>query len=167
MKTIAIIGCPGSGKTTFSRKLAGKTGLPLIHLDFYYHQKKYNYHENKEAWRAKVRELVKGKEWIIDGNYSSTFEARFAVADIVLWIDLPRPLVLYRLFKRRLQYRSSVRPDMPPEWKEKIDREFFWYVWKFNKRYKPKIHDVMQKYPDTKVVKLCSQRDIDEYLRKV
>lgn len=33
MKRILVIGCPGSGKSYFSKKLAKKTGLPLCHLD--------------------------------------------------------------------------------------------------------------------------------------
>ena len=32
-KKIAVIGCPGSGKTTFSKKLAAITALPLYNLD--------------------------------------------------------------------------------------------------------------------------------------
>ena len=30
---ILVLGCSGSGKSTFSRELAARTGLPLIHLD--------------------------------------------------------------------------------------------------------------------------------------
>lgn len=30
---IIVIGCPGSGKSTFSKKLHDITGLPLFHLD--------------------------------------------------------------------------------------------------------------------------------------
>lgn len=30
---IAIIGISASGKSVFARELAGKTGLPLIHMD--------------------------------------------------------------------------------------------------------------------------------------
>ena len=35
-KKIIVIGCPGSGKSHFSRKLAALTGLPLYHLDMIY-----------------------------------------------------------------------------------------------------------------------------------
>ena len=33
MKKVLIIGCPGSGKSYFSRELAEATGLPLYHID--------------------------------------------------------------------------------------------------------------------------------------
>src|SRR5438270_3074299 len=33
---VLVTGLAGSGKSTFSRTLAAKTGLPLIHLDLYF-----------------------------------------------------------------------------------------------------------------------------------
>ena len=36
MKKIIVIGCPGSGKSTVSRALHNKTGIPLYHLDMMY-----------------------------------------------------------------------------------------------------------------------------------
>ena len=36
MKKIIVIGCPGSGKSTFARVLHNKTGIPLYHLDLMY-----------------------------------------------------------------------------------------------------------------------------------
>lgn len=36
MKKIMVIGCPGSGKSTFSKELQKGIGLPLFHLDMLY-----------------------------------------------------------------------------------------------------------------------------------
>jgi cytidylate kinase len=36
MQKVLVIGCPGSGKSTFARALCEKTGLPLCHLDMLY-----------------------------------------------------------------------------------------------------------------------------------
>ena len=33
MKKIIVLGCPGSGKSTFARALQKRTGLPLFYLD--------------------------------------------------------------------------------------------------------------------------------------
>lgn len=38
MKKILVIGCPGSGKSTFARRLRDRTGLPLYHLDLLWHR---------------------------------------------------------------------------------------------------------------------------------
>ena len=38
MKKVIVIGCPGSGKTTFAEKLNKITGLPLYYLDAVWHK---------------------------------------------------------------------------------------------------------------------------------
>ena len=35
-RRVLVTGMAGSGKSTFSRSLAAKTGLPVIHLDFHF-----------------------------------------------------------------------------------------------------------------------------------
>ncbi len=38
MKKVLVIGCPGAGKSTFARKLAKRTSLPLHYLDMLRHK---------------------------------------------------------------------------------------------------------------------------------
>lgn len=38
MKRVIVIGCPGSGKTTFAKKLHKNTDLPLYYLDAIWHK---------------------------------------------------------------------------------------------------------------------------------
>ena len=159
-----MVGCPASGKTTFARRLAQKTGLPLIHLDYYYHQKKYNYYENKDAWRKRVLSLAKGDAWIIDGNYGSTFAERFAMADMVIFFDLPRRVVMYRLFKRRLKYARIRRDEMPSDWHEKIDWNFLLFVWRFNKNSRFKITDAIAAHPSKAAAIFHASHDAELFL---
>ena len=68
MKRIMVIGCPGSGKSTFSRKLHTITGIPLFHLDM------MNWYADrttvdKAVFRERLSDTIKKSEWIIDGNY--------------------------------------------------------------------------------------------------
>ncbi len=167
MKRVLVVGCPASGKTTFSCLLAEKTGLPLVHLDYYYHQKKYNYYDNKEAWKKRVISLIEGEAWIIDGNYGSTFPERFAAADTVIFFDLPRRVVMYRLFKRRLQYMRTTRKDMPSDWHEKIDWNFLVLVWRFNKDRRYKIINAIAANPGKKVVTFQTSQEATRYLEGV
>ena len=64
-----VIGSPGSGKSTFSTKLAKITGLKLIHLD----KEFWNYgwiETPREEWVKKQKSLISGDEWIVDGNFN-------------------------------------------------------------------------------------------------
>lgn len=67
MKKVLILGCPGAGKSTFARKLRDKTGLPLYYLDMIWH-KPDRTTITKQEFDAKLSEIIKQEEWIIDGN---------------------------------------------------------------------------------------------------
>jgi len=36
LERVLVVGCAGAGKSTFARRLAARTRLPLIHLDQLY-----------------------------------------------------------------------------------------------------------------------------------
>ena len=68
MKKIIVIGCPGSGKSTFARALHNKTGIPLYHLDMMY----WNADKTtvgKRAFLERLSAVLEREAWIIDGNY--------------------------------------------------------------------------------------------------
>lgn len=164
MKRVVIIGCPGAGKSTFSRKLAEKTKLPLVHLDYHYHDAKHDYENNKDSWRKLITSLVNKDSWIIEGNYKSTFELRFPRADTIIYFDFPRNIAVYRTLKRRVQYRNKLRPEMPDTWKEKISPKFMKFVWDFNKTERPRIYEILSKYKNNEVVIFKNPKQVQGYL---
>ena len=88
MKKVIVIGCPGSGKTTFAEKLQNFTGLPLYYLDAIWH-KPDKTHIPREEFDERITEIFKTSEWIIDGNYGRTIEMRMKECDTVFLFDLP------------------------------------------------------------------------------
>ena len=86
MKKIIVIGCPGSGKSTFAGKLNKKTGLPLFHLDnIWWKEDKTNI--SKEEFDQILNSIVCQDKWIIDGNYKRTFEIRMNACDTIFFLD--------------------------------------------------------------------------------
>ena len=86
---IIVLGCPGSGKSTFARALAARTELPLIHLDSVWWRADGSHISRDEFDRA-LSELLAGEKWIMDGDYSRTYEVRLRAADMS-WPALNRP----------------------------------------------------------------------------
>ena len=161
MKKIIVIGCPGSGKSTFSRALSEKTGLPLYHLDMMYWNADKTTVE-KSVFRAKLSETLSKEKWIIDGNYASTMEQRMEVCDTVIFLDYPLELCLAGIKERRGKPRS----DMP--WIEnEEDSEFLEFVKEFNAKSRPAIFNLLEKYKDKNVVTVQNREQANEFLKRI
>ena len=161
MKRIMIIGCPGSGKSTFARGLAEKTGLPLFYLDMMYWNPDRTT-KPKEEFRAALRETVTLDEWIIDGNYGSTLEIRMEACDTVIFLDFPVEVCISGVEERR----GKPRADMP--WVEtEPDLEFIDFIRKYNSESRPKVVELLEKYKEKNIIVFRSRAESDDYLRSL
>ncbi len=161
MKKVIVIGCPGSGKSTFSRALAEKTGLPLYHLDMLYWNPDRTTVE-KSVFRARLAEVMAQDVWIIDGNYGSTMELRMQAADTVFFLDLPTEVCLAGIRQRQ----GKTRSDMP--WVEKEgeqDGEFVRFIEAYSTVSRPKVLDLLSRYGDREIVVFGSREAMTAYLR--
>ncbi len=159
MKKIIIIGCPGSGKTTFSVKLNNITGLPLYHLDAIWH-KPDKTHIPREEFDKRAAEIFKNPEWIIDGNYNRTIETRLQHCDTVFLFDLPTEVCIQGAVERL----GTERYDMP--WIEKeINPEFLKSIEEFSVISLPKIYELINKYKSEKnIIIFKSREEADKFL---
>lgn len=132
MKKIAIIGSGGSGKSTLAHRLGTGLNLPVYHLDALLWEANWTA-ASKEEQRTIQRELIRNKEWIIDGNYNGTLDIRLNAADTVIFVDINRWICIYRVIKRRIQYHGRSRPDMGPDCEEKLNMAFLKWVWDYPK----------------------------------
>lgn len=126
-KRILILGSGGSGKTSFSRKLAAKMQIPAIHLDTLYWEPGWK-EPDKTEWQNRVAELVQQKAWVMDGNYSGTLHLRLPPAEWIILLDMPNWRCIWNILKRRIEYAKSgsmTRPEMPPGCPETISLSFF------------------------------------------
>lgn len=106
-KKVVVIGCPGAGKSTFSRKLHTVTNLPLFHMDAIYWNKDCT-HITREELIEKQKKIFEIDSFIIDGNFKSTLELRIKEADIVFLFDLPTETCI-----DGAKNRKGNRPEMP------------------------------------------------------
>jgi len=165
MQKIMVIGCPGSGKSTFSRALGAIMGIEVVHLDMLYWNKDRTT-VSKEVFRQRLSEAFKKESYIIDGNYGSTLEMRFAECDTVFFLDYSTKVCLDGVFSRR----GKPRPDMP--WIENIEpeddfREFIEFIKNFKIDSRPIIMDLLKKYTYRNIITFSSREEADEFLRKI
>ncbi len=105
-----MVGNSGSGKTTLARALSTRLAAPHLELDSVFHQPGWEPLPT-EQFRALVAGFVAADQWVIDGNYSKVQDLIWQRADTVVWIDLPRRLVMWRLIWRTLR-RAALRAEL-------------------------------------------------------
>ncbi|MCP1639186.1 adenylate kinase family enzyme [Streptococcus gallinaceus] len=161
MKRIIVIGCPGSGKSTFSIKLAVITNLPLVHLD----QLNWNADRtivDSAVFLERQAQAIRQPSWIIDGNYGSSMEFRLKACDTIIFLDYPLEVCLEGIASRV----GTVRPDMP--WVEtELDEEFLAFIRNFSHTSRPNILSLLSQYPDKEQYIFHSREEAAQFLEKM
>ena len=154
-----ILGCPGSGKSTFARRLRDITGLPLHYLDMIWHLPDRT-NVPREEFDRRLAELVAGERWILDGNYQRTLEPRLCRCDAVFLFDLPTEQCLAGVEARV----GHQREDMP--WvEEELDEEFRQWILDFPRDRLPALRAGLAAVRgEGRVVVFRSRRESEAYL---
>ena len=163
MKKIMVIGCPGSGKSTFSRKLHNITQIPLYHLDMMYWNADRTI-VDKAVFKERLTDALQQETWIIDGNYGSTMEMRMQACDTVIFLDYPLEICMEGVRSRR----GKTRTDMPwVEAEDEEDAEFLAFIKSYNLESKPKVLELLEKYKDKNIVIFKSRGEAEEFLERL
>lgn len=109
-RRVLVTGMAGSGKSSFSRALSAKTGLPVIPLDFHYWKPGW-VEPTENEWREKQHRLLEGGAWIADGNYYETLDLPLARAETVVLLDTPWWICAGRAFARGVRKPEGKMPE--------------------------------------------------------
>ena len=145
MQRVLVIGSPGAGKSTFARKLAAISGLPLIHLDAEHWLPGWVPREKRD-WLERQARIVDQHSWIIDGNHGDTLDLRTHRADTVIWLDYPTRICLWRGTRRMITMRGQVLADGAPGCPEAFEPGFLLFIATFRRRKRRLIEAALTNY---------------------
>jgi hypothetical protein len=117
MTRVALIGNAAGGKSTLARRLAAVHSLPLHHVDRMQFGPSWSPLPETDVRRA-LDAAADESRWIIDGwGPWPTIERRFALADTLIWIDLPLWVHFWWAAERQIAAARGAqeRPDGPDD----------------------------------------------------
>lgn len=170
-RRIRVVGPSGSGKSTLAARLAKGLGVVHVELDAHYHQADWK-PADPCTFDASVRRALGTKGWVLDGNYTSVLSADVAAgAELIVWLDLPRRVVLPALLNRTLR-RGLGRKEL---WNG--NRERVWNLLRLNpehnlvlftlqrfERYRTRNFDGMV-LGDIPIVRCCTRDEVERVVR--
>jgi len=133
---VNVKGISGSGKSTFSRELAERLGVPYLEIDAIHHGPNWT-EASAEELQARVREFMASARdgWVIDGNYESKLgDLVLGAADEIVWLDPPLRVALRRLWRRtvtRIRGQVELWGGNRESWRTALwgrDALFWWMV---------------------------------------
>ena len=161
IQKIAIIGGPGTGKSTLAKNLGKEMKLPVYHIDGIHHLKNWEIRPTQER-DAIISEKVKEPKWIIDGTYKATLEERVINADLVIFLDYSTIAKLKGIISRYFKNKGQEKPEIPG-CKEKRDWEFIQLTMKWNKTKRKIVKDILDRYKDKKILIFKNRRSLNKW----
>lgn len=162
MKRILVIGCPGAGKTYFSKRLKEIMGLPVVHMDnLYWNEDKTSI--SFDELNKKLLPYLQNEEWIVDGNYHDTLKLRLEYATDVFFLKMPREQCIEGILERIDQPRD----DIPWVETKKDAVELIEWTIDYEERTKADEEALLKEYPNVKVHIIKNRDDADKYLEKL
>ncbi len=173
VERVSVVGTPGSGKTRVAAALARSLDVPHIELDALFHLPGWT-ERPLEEFRAEVAELARQPGWVIDGNYGSRVQdIVWAHADTVVWLDLPRRVVMRRIVLRtlsRITRRTELWGGNRERWQSLFSRDptrsIIAWAWTqhgpYTERYESAMTDPA--WAHIRFIRLRSARDVARFL---
>lgn len=179
MRRVSIVGSSGSGKSTVAARLGHRLGVDVIELDDLMHGPNWTPTPTPE-FRAKVAAAIADAEglggaggWVIPGNYRNVADLVQRRADTIVWLDLPRRVVMWRLVTRsihRIVTKTEVCNGNRESWRNLLSRDpernVVLWSWQHHDQYRA----IYEEYADgdfwagADVHRLCSASDVDAFI---
>lgn len=173
MRRVAVIGGSSVGKTTLSKELAHRLGVPHIEIDALHHDPDWT-EAPAEVLQARVDAAMAAAPdgWVADGNYHGKLGVSVLErADTLVFLDLP-----YRTALRRVTWRTFRRLLTREElWngnRETLRNTFgrqsiVWWVITQHGKYREKWPARYEALPHLEVVRLSSVGAVREWLQSI
>lgn len=165
-RRVLVAGTSGSGKTTLARAVATALELPHVEIDALFHGPGWT---RRPSFEADVRRFGAEPGWVTEWQYSAVRALLAERADLLVWLDLPRSVVLRQVVRRTLVRRLR-REQL---WNGNVesplrtiltDRDHIVrWAWRTHAGTGPRVTDLRDRHPDLVVVRLRTRAEVSRW----
>ena len=167
---INVVGTSGCGKSTVGKRIAERLSVPYIQLDELYWKPNWAESTDEELF-PKLEKALSGDEWVLDGNYNRTTSIKWKRVQMVVYLDFPFRIVLYRIIRRSLlrgiKNEELWHGNKETLWKHLFTRDsmILWTIKRFSMNRK-RYTELFEKpeYSHIKFVRLCSDKEVEDFV---
>lgn len=169
-RRVLVAGTSGSGKTTMARSLSTALGVPHIEIDALFHGPGWT---PRRHFESDVHRFSDGPAWVTEWQYSSVRAHLVERADLLIWLDLPKRVVMrqviVRTLTRRVRRQRLWNDNVePPLWTILTNRDHIVrWAWTTHHKTGVRVQDVLQQRPALAIVRLRSHAEAHRWLREV
>lgn len=162
-KRFALIGLPGSGKSTYAVRIGTLLNIPVHHLDSHLFEQDGRKKDKKEFLSIEEA-MVKEEAWVVEGCSLSTLATRFKRADAVVYFNFSRLLCVFRILKRSLFFDEALKET---GCLRGVNLRLIRYIWNFEKEKRAGIESLRRAYPHVNFIELKSPKDAEQFLNNL
>lgn len=166
-RRVAVAGVSGTGKTTYGRRIAAVLGVEHVELDALHHGAGWT---PRPTFAAEVDAFTGEEGWTTEWQYDAARPLIAGRADLMVWLDLPFRVTLWRLSRRTVARRVR-REEL---WNGNQEAPLHTFLtdrdhvvrWAIRTRHRLRVHvpAAIAEHPDLVVVRLTTQREADTWL---
>ncbi|MFZ2529087.1 MAG: AAA family ATPase [Rhodococcus sp. (in: high G+C Gram-positive bacteria)] len=167
---IVAAGASGSGKTTLAARIGEALNIPHIEIDALHHGPNWT---PQPSFVDDVEDFTAKPHWVTEWQYTVTRPLLADRADLMVWLDLPRSVVMRQVIRRTLWRRirhevlwnGNVEPPLYTLFtrRENIIR----WSWSTHGLFPARIREALDRRPDLPVVRLTSRREVDDWAARL
>lgn len=169
MEKIAIIGPSGAGKTTLAKALSRILNIKVYYLDRLFW---------KPGWQSidgptridTMQNLIREKQWIIEGTYLYSSVPRLDEADTIILLDMHVLACLWRVINRHRKEHGQFRRDIPEQSVDKLNLQRIYKLLVFPMRDRKELTQKMRIYgsfESKEIIWLRSNKDLGNFLERL